>query len=107
MTRWKKKSARTNQGASRPADEGDQCVGCFAIAWLHEHDHGREFEPLVENLTGAIEASGYQVWRGSRDTLDAFLRDHFNLRRGWGNQRHVAVATAAIERSWQRGQLPV
>jgi hypothetical protein len=102
MTRWKKLNPREARRRRRKAR--DQCVACFSIAWLHEHDHGREFEPLVENLVDAIDGNGYEVWNGSRETLDAFLRDFSVNNHGAKNQHHVAVATAAIERSWERGR---
>jgi hypothetical protein len=104
MTRWKKPSLREARRARREARRyGDLCVACFAIQWLHEHDHGREFEPLVENLVEAIEANGYEVWNGSRATLDEFLGS--TLRRHDASGRHSAIAAAAIERSWERGQV--
>jgi hypothetical protein len=101
MTRWKKLSPR--EARRRRREARDQCVARFAIAWLHQHDHGREFEPLIENLVEAIEANGYQVWNGSRETLDDFLGDHARTYPE-AHQRHLAVATAAIERSWERGR---
>ena len=111
MARWKKTSRRElrRRNASplertRAARErGEQCVVCFSIAWLYEHDHGREFEPLVDNLTDALEAEGYRVWETPQAQFDAALA---KLGRGHSgrDERYLAVAMAAIERSWERGQ---
>jgi hypothetical protein len=85
-------------------ERGDECIFCFAIAWLHDHDHGREYEPLVENLTDAIDRNGYEIWKALEATFDPLLRQFAIDHRGSANQRHIAIATAAIERSWERGQ---
>jgi hypothetical protein len=111
MARWKKTSPRElrRRNASplertRTARErGEQCVVCFSIAWLYEHDHGREFEPLVENLVDALEAEGYHVWDTPQAEFDAALAELGRAHTG-GDQRYLAVAVAAIERSWERGQ---
>jgi len=114
MTRWKKtnprdrrrQDARDRRRREALRESGDQCVVCFAISWLYDHDHGREFEPLIENLVEAIEGNGYQVWNGSRPMLDEFLDSTARAHGGAGQDRHLAVAVAAIERSWERHQQP-
>jgi hypothetical protein len=100
-----KKKTKGRMRARAAGHRGDQCIGCFSIAYLHARGAERlDFQSEVDGLVAVLEHEGYTGLRTvSREQLDAFLGEEFDARAraAGGVPRWAAIARTAIERSWE------